>query len=274
MRMLTLPGCPRPACSCVHEPAPPLCHCSDASNGGLTLKKPAGGAYATWRLEAAPGQGAPAPGADLSGLRVTLRLDGRAGAPFESCASYLAPASATSCAVTDVTLSATPGVWVLEAVTGAGGRYRLRANVSKPARWLPPVTCTKKIIACAQWHAAAPHLPAQMPIRLSPALLMALDDTMSRHEQVDGFCPVCMSSLWPVCAYGVSFFSDVLPGLLDECCAHCCARRALQARPAACPRLLGALKGSTDGRTTFCPAANVGLYAAADAAADTQVRVA
>ncbi|KAL4449558.1 hypothetical protein ABPG77_007202 [Micractinium sp. CCAP 211/92] len=144
--------------------------CSAASNGGLTLKKPAGGAYATWRLEAAPGQGAPAPGADLSGLRVTLRLEGRAGAPFESCASYLAPASATSCAVTNVTLSATPGVWVLEAVTGAGGRYRLRAN----------------------------------------------------------------------------------------------------ARPAACPRLLGALKGSTDGRTTFCPAANVGLYAAADAAADTQ----
>lgn len=247
---------------------------SAASGGGLTLKKPAGGAYTTWRLEAAPGAGAPAPGADLLGLRVTIRLEGRVGAPYESCASYLAPASATSCAVTNVTLSATPGVWVLEAVKGATGQYRLRANVSKPARWLLAVTCTKKIIACAQWHAAAPHLPAQMPIRLSPALLMALDDTLSRHEQVDGFCPVCMSSLRPVRAYRVSSSSDILPGLLEGCRPDCCAGRALQARPAARPRFLGALKGSTDGRTTFCPAANVGLYATADAAADTQVRVA
>ncbi|KAL4449559.1 hypothetical protein ABPG77_007203, partial [Micractinium sp. CCAP 211/92] len=144
--------------------------CSAASGGGLTLKKPAGGAYTTWRLEAAPGHCAPAPGADLSGLRVTLRLEGRAGAPYESCASYLAPASATSCANTGVTLSATPGVWVLEAVNGDSGRYRLRAN----------------------------------------------------------------------------------------------------ARPVSCPRFLGAVKGSTDGRTTFCPAANVGLYTAANATADTQ----
>lgn len=228
MRMRTLPVHPSPASSGAHTPALPIldlpnlpriaractaAHCSAATEGTLTLKKPAGGAYTTWHLEAAPGQGAPAPGADLSGLRVTLRLEGRAGAPHESCASYLAPASATSCANTGVTLSATPGVWVLEAVNGEFGRYRLRANVSQRRVWLlaghvKAWHCSWCLVEYAMW-ACRPTPPP--PPNHTPGGVFFLSTFLSFTALLDP----CSTPLQRPCRAGPPCVLPPLPGRLE-----------------------------------------------------------
>ncbi|KAL4458335.1 hypothetical protein ABPG75_013200 [Micractinium tetrahymenae] len=98
--------------------------CPQTCNGRdtLHLKSVGGGPFATWDLQAAPGEDT-----------FTLRALGRAGPPFQSCGSYLS--ASNLCTNLSVGMSAEPWRWRLEAVPGKPGVYRVRSTM--PARLCP-----------------------------------------------------------------------------------------------------------------------------------------